>query len=227
MTGQHAHINGVRDLYEPLPPERQYLSKEMKRAGYQTAVVGKWHLKAAPESFDYYYVLPGQGKYHNPVLYSREGGEPQKIRFSSRLSKTVNAKKFEGHSTDVITDLGLDYLENHRDAEKPFFLMLQYKAPHDMFENAKRYDTYLEDVEFPEPESMWNQPDFGSVATRGVDDSLYDTIGSSIGKRNKIRNMGRHMKVDPNLPDDEYKREAYKRYMQRYFRCVKGVDDNL
>ena len=96
-----------------------------------------------------------------------------------------------------------------------------------MFENAKRYDSYLNDVDFPEPESLWNQPDFGSVATRGENDSLYDTIGSSIGKRNKIRNMGRHMKVDPNLPDDEYKREAYKRYMQRYFRCVKGIDDNL
>ena len=50
-------------------------------------------------------------------------------------------------------------------------------------------------------------------------------MATSIGKRNPRRNMGMHMHVDPNLPDDQYKREAYQRYLKKYLRCVKGVDD--
>ena len=114
MTGQYSHINGVRDLYGSLPPEKQYLSMEMKRAGYQTAIVGKWHLKSSPESFDYYCVLPGQGEYHDPEFYTRDEGELEDVRLSSVAHKTVHVRKFQGHSTDVITDLGLDYLEKRR-----------------------------------------------------------------------------------------------------------------
>jgi uncharacterized sulfatase len=215
MTGQYSHTNGVLDLEGVLPAERHYMPQEIRKAGYETAIVGKWHLTVEPEHYDYYKVLPGQGEYHNPVF--REKGKGQ---WPNNLVYT------EGHSSDMITDASLEWLEK-RDKSKPFFLMHHFKAPHDMFENAKRYDSYLEDVEFPEPESMWNQPQFGSVATRGKNDSMLDVIGSSIGKRNRIRNMGMHMEVDPNLSDDEYKREAYRRYMQRYFRCVKGVDDNI
>jgi uncharacterized sulfatase len=215
MTGQYSHVNGVLDLDGSLPRESHYLAIEMKRAGYQTAMIGKWHLKMEPVHFDYYKVLPGQGSYHNPDFHEKGVGT-----WPNNLVHT------EGHSSDRITDATLDWLAS-RDKSKPFFLMHHYKAPHDMFENAPRYDDYMEDVEFPEPENMWRQPDWGSVATRGNNDSLISVIGSSIGKRNHIRNMGMHMKVDTNLSDEEYKHLAYKRYMRRYFRCVKGVDDNL
>ena len=153
----------------------------------------------------------------------------KKIRYSSRLTKEIPVKQYEGHSTDVITDIALDWFANIRKPDQPFFCMLHYKAPHDMFENAKRYDSYLEDVKIPEPNNLHGQPaeGFGSVATRGQDDELIHVIGSSVSKRMTRRNMGQHMGVDRKLPDDEYTSEAYQRYLKRYLRCVKGIDDNL
>jgi uncharacterized sulfatase len=226
LTGQYNHTNEVRDLYDPLPPERQYLPIELKKAGYQTAVVGKWHLRDSPEAFDYYNVFPGQGKYHNPVLYLRDSGEMRKIRFDSRLSRQVRVKEYQGHSSDVITDITLDWLKNKRNENEPFFLMHHFKAPHDMFENAERYDDYLENVDFALPETGY-EPDWGSVATRGFNDSLIHYIGASLGKRNRIRNMGIDLGINQSLPADEYRKQAYNIYMKRYFRCVKGVDDNI
>ena len=59
ITGQYSQTNGVLDLTGNIPPERQYLPIEMKKAGYHTAMIGKWHLKQEPATFDYYSVLPG------------------------------------------------------------------------------------------------------------------------------------------------------------------------
>ena len=227
LTGQYGQINGVVDLSGRLPKEKQYLASEMQKLGYTTAMIGKWHLKHAPEAFDYYNVLPGQGDYFNPTLYARDGDVKTEIRFEEDLVREVNATTYEGHSSDVITDLSLDWLQNKRDKNKPFFLMHHFKAPHDFFEYAPRYEQYLADVNIPEPASLWDNQNNGSVGTRGYDDALLDTIGSSIGHRNRIRNMGMHMGIDPTIPDPEYKRLAYQEYLKRYLRCVKGVDDNV
>jgi uncharacterized sulfatase len=228
LTGQYNHINGVEDLYGVLPETRQYLAHEMRRAGYQTSLVGKWHMRTKPSAFDWYYVLPGQGKYHDPFLYNNQGdGETREQRFDSRLSMEVIGKTFEGHSSDVITDLAMRWFREVRDPETPFFMMLHYKAPHDMYQYAPRYEDYLADVEFPDPENLWDQTQWGSVATRGRNDSLRHIIGSSIGRRNSIRTMGSALEIDDHLDDTAYKRAAYQEYMRRYFRCVKGIDDNL
>lgn len=228
MTGQYGHVNGVHDLSGFLKKENQHLALELKELGYQTAMVGKWHLKHAPDAFDYYNVLPGQGLYFNPVLYNSEGvGEKKTIKFNEGLNREVSAQTYEGHSSDVITDIALDWLKTKRKKGQPFFLMHHFKAPHDFFEFAPRYKDYLEDVEIPEPASLWYNANNGSIGTRGVNDALTDTIGSSIGHRNIIRNMGMHMNIDPNIPDPEYKKLAYQEYLKRYLRCVKGVDDNV
>ncbi|TYA74607.1 sulfatase family protein [Seonamhaeicola marinus] len=227
LTGQYGQVNGVVDLSGRLAKENQYLPIEMGKLGYETAMIGKWHLKHAPDAFDYYNVLPGQGDYFNPTLYAKDGGEPKEIRFEEDLVRTVNATKYEGHSTDVIADIALDWLKNKRDKNKPFFLMQHFKAPHDFFEFAPRYKDYLEETNIPEPESLWDNKNNGSIGTRGVNNTLTDTIGSSIGHRNVIRNMGMHMEIDPSIPDPEYKRLAYQEYLRRYLRCVKGVDDNV
>ncbi len=229
LTGQQCQRNGVLDLYGVLPPEKQYLPTEMKKAGYATAMIGKWHLKADPASFDYYCVLPGQGAYHNPTMYTSDGGTPGEVRIDSTCTKDANVLQFEGHSTDVITDVALKWFSEKRPADQPFFCMLHYKAPHDMFDHADRYDDYLADVEIPEPDNMYDQPatEFGSIATRGENDELIHVIGSSISKRMHSRNMGKHMEVDPELDDREYTHQAYQRYLKKYLRCVKGVDDNL
>ena len=98
ITGQYPQTNGVLDLDGNIPPQRQFLPIEIKKAGYQTAMIGKWHLKQEPASFDYYCVLPGQGNYHNPVF--RTQGELD-------WPKNVITKKGM-HSSDAITDITLE-----------------------------------------------------------------------------------------------------------------------
>ncbi len=208
LTGQYSHVNGVRTLNGSLPPRRQTLANAMRAAGYQTAMIGKWHLKQQP-AFDYYAVLPGQGSYFNPVLRVFGAAWPTERRFSGYDSS---------HSSDVITNLSLEWLEQ-RDRSKPFFLMHHFKAPHDNFENAERYDFLYQGVDIPDPETLWREPNHGSEATKGT--------GTSIGKRNTRRNMGHHMFVDPELDDRAYKRTAYQRYLKKYLRTVRGVDDNV
>ena len=229
LTGQYNHNNGAFDLAGRVPPGKQMLAIQMKKAGYQTAMIGKWHLKDEPADFDYYFVLPGQGKYHDPKLIFQGDKKPWK----------KNVKSFEGqHSTDVITNIALDWLQN-RDSEKPFFLMHHYKAPHDYFKNANRYESYLTDVDIPEPDTLWKTaPNFGSIATRGHNDELISHIGTSIGDRNPRRSYFRDLpKIFPAefpkgyKPEDytekQNKKFAYNAYLKKYLRCVKGVDDNL
>ena len=211
MTGQYAHVNGVLTLNEALPEEKQHLAREMKSAGYQTAIIGKWHLKDRPSAFDYYKVLPGQGKYFNPTFY--ESGVDDEVQMI-------------GHSTDCITSSVLDWFEQVRDPDKPFFLKMHFKAPHDYFEHAPRYKDYLKGVDIPEPESLWHRGE-GSIATRGHEGELEDVIATSIGRRNFRRNYVMDYGVDDALSDTEAKRAAYNIYLKQYLRCVKGVDDNV
>lgn len=218
ITGQYSQTNGILDLNGVLEPEKEYLPMEMKKLGYETAMLGKWHLASEPSAFDFYTVLPGQGKYFNPSFLVR-GEKPW----------PENIIETEGHSTDVITDICFEWLQNKRDKSKPFFFMLHYKAPHDMFEFAPRYAGYLEDVEIPEPSSMYYNANNGSVATRGLNDELINVIGSSVSHRNTIRNMGMesHIKIDQSIADPEYAHLAYQEYLKKYLRCVKGIDDNI
>lgn len=210
MTGQYSHTTGVKTLDGELAPARQHLAWLMGQAGYQTAMVGKWHLGAEPAAFDYYCVFPGQGSYFNPILHEKGKPWPDNLRRFSGYDSS--------HSSDVVTDVSLDWLKK-RDTSRPFFLMHHFKAPHDNFENAERYDWLYDDVEIPEPDTLWASPNYGSEATKGM--------GTSIGKRNTRRNMGQHMFVNPKLGDREYLKTAYQRYMKKYLRCVKGVDDNV
>ena len=208
ITGQYPQRNGVLDLNDSLGLENQYLPMEMKKAGYQTAMIGKWHLKKEPAAFDYYSVLPGQGKYHNPAF---------RVRGDKPWPRNI-IKKTGMHSSDAITDVSLDWLENRRDKRKPFFLMHHFKAPHDLFENAKRYDNYLKDVEIPEPENLLRPPD-GSAATRGM--------GSGVGRTHAPWTLAKKLGILENLDERSYAQAGYQKYLKRYLRCVKGVDDNV
>ena len=216
LTGQYNHRNKVYDLDGSLDAAHQFLPLEMSKAGYQTAMIGKWHLGAEPAAFDYYCVLPGQGEYFNPHFLVR-GDKPW----------PKNIVKHEGHVTDVTLDLVLDWMKHGRDPKKPFFLMYHNKAPHDNFEFAPRYKDYLKDTEIPEPSSLWSQPHFGSIATRGDHDELLPYIGSSIGTRNPMRNMVGLFGLGTLPTEEQRKHAAYQEYLKRYLRCVKGIDDSL
>ena len=228
LTGQYNHVNGAVDLSGRVMPGKQMLAIEMGKAGYETAMIGKWHLKVEPKDFDYYCVLPGQGKYHGPSFRVR-GDKPWGKNLIDFPDK---------HSTDAITDLTLEWLKD-RKQEKPFFLMHHYKAPHDYFENAERYESFLADVDVPEPETLWKRhPKFGSLATRGNKDELIPHVGTSIGNRNPRRSYLRDLpgrfprefpeNYDPDdYTDEQNTRFAYNAYLKKFLRCVKGIDDNL
>ncbi len=208
LSGQYSHNNGVYTLIQELPHRKHNLPRMIKAAGYETAMIGKWHLKLEPSTFDFYTVLPGQGWYHNPE-FRVPGPEPWP-------KNTMRVKK---HSSDAITDISLKWLKNRKQKDKPFFLMHHFKAPHDDFENAERYDFLYQDETIPEPDSLRNRANHGPAGQ--------ETYGTSVGKRNKRRRMGMHMFVDDNLDDDQYMTVAYQRYLKKFLRCVKGVDDNV
>ena len=143
------------------------------------------------------------------------------------------------HSSDAITDQSIEWLDSGWDRSKPFFLMHHYKAPHDYFDNAERYDNYLADIDIPEPATLhsWNAQ-FGSLATRGDQDELTPHIGTSIGGRNPRRSYLLDLpklypaefppKFDASQHEAQVNRRlAYNAYLKKYLRCVKGVDDNL
>jgi N-acetylglucosamine-6-sulfatase len=133
LTGQYKHTNNAFDLAGRVLPGKQTLAIEFGKSGYHTAMIGKWHLKDEPADYQYHSVLAGQGRYLNLEF---------RIRGEKKWGK--NTVKYEGkHSTDVITDITLDWLKEGWDQEKPFFLMHHYKAPRDHFENAPRYENFL------------------------------------------------------------------------------------
>lgn len=209
LTGQYSHINGITGNNNPLDSAHQYMAIEMRKAGYETAVIGKWHLIAEPKAFDFYQVLPKQGKYGNPVFKVK--GQPEQV-------------KLQGHSSDVIASSAIKWMGNRLDKEKPFFLNIHFKAPHGPFKNAARYDSYLEDTMIPEPSSLRNRGN-GSIATFGVDNELEKYISSSVGDRHPEKNWLKFIAEDE--AGDDILGAAYQEYLKRYLRCVKGVDDNV
>ncbi len=219
LTGQYSHINGVRSLGGRVAEEDQTLPLTMRKAGYQTAVIGKWHLGIQPLAFDYYKVLQSQGKYHNPEFFERVAPDTKESSYTQK-----------GYCSDLIAQSSIEWLKK-RDKTKPFVLLNHFKAPHGPWDAADRYDNLYADIEIPEPKSLWDNANNGSIATRGHNDELLFNIGSSVGRRNKYRS---HVAKDRALrsklsamTDDEVKRAGYQNYLKQYLRCVRGVDDNI
>ena len=121
LTGTYSHINGMYDHYSTFNNKLPTFPKLLQKAGYQTAIVGKWHLTSDPAGFDYWDVLPGQGKYYRPEFITAEG-------------KT----EIEGYVTDIITKKSLEWLKNGRDPDEPFLMMVHHKAPHRPWDPAPR-----------------------------------------------------------------------------------------
>ncbi|MCF7762086.1 MAG: sulfatase [Verrucomicrobia bacterium] len=140
LTGKHSHKNGfMRNTGKGFDQSQWTVAKALQQAGYSTAVIGKWHLQTTPVGFDHWEIFPGQGSYYNPVFIQRDGSQ----------------KRFEGYATDLTTEKAIAWLD-HRDKTKPFFLMAQHKAPHRTFAPALRHLGSFDDIEIPEPDSLFD-----------------------------------------------------------------------
>ena len=210
MTGKYSHKNGVYK-FTALDQSQPTLPKAMQSNGYQTAFYGKYHMHSNPVGFDEFSILPGQGRYHNPVFIKKGDEHP------SGWVQQGKRTEYEGHSSDAIADQALEYLQNARTPDKPFMLFCQFKAPHDTWEYAKRYEDFLADVEIPEPPNLFDDYEGRSDALK----KQLQYIGSDWGDHTNF------LEETADLEGEAKKKMQYQLYMKKYLRCVKGVDDNV
>jgi len=226
LTGQYSHLNGV-PVFNRFDSTRQNVAKLMQQGGYYTGIIGKWHLGSDPSGFDHWEILPGQGTYFNPVLYTATDQKTYTDRYV----------------TDVLTDLAIDFLKD-RPKNKPFFLMLHNKAPHRPWEPDEPHRRQFADRWIPEPETLWD-----TYATRT--DALHENL-----QRVMADLTNRDLKLTPPSPltgpalttwnatkpesvtvtrdgksvtltGEALARWKYQRYMQDYLATIQSVDDNL
>ncbi len=245
QTGKHSHMNGFMNNGNSFDWNQQTFPKLLQKAGYQTAIYGKSHLKGKPQGFDDWKVLPGQGLYYNPDFITPEG----KI--------TV-----EGYCTDIVTDMAVHWLKSKRSKDKPFMLMVQHKAPHRNWMPAPRHLHLYDDIEIPEPATLFDKWEDNAPPARHQEleidrhmDINYDLFvdltadySQEASQKRQDRSAWKNMKRmtpkqlgawrDAYGPKDaafhkaklsgkELVRWKYQRYAKNYLRCVKGVDESV
>ena len=211
LTGKHSHLNGKYHNGDRFNHDQNQFQKVLQENGYQTAMVGKIHLDGAMQGFDYWEVLPGQGKYIHPDFITKDG-------------KT----KYKGHSTDIITDRALRWLKNDR-ANKPFMLMVHYKAPHRNWTPAPRNIQAFKDRVFPEPNNLFDSYEGRGTAAHKQDLSIEKSM--RIEYDNKVGRNGFDYRTK-DLKSNSYEgkeliRWKYQSYMKDYLACIYGVDENI
>lgn len=246
MTGLYSHQSGQRTLGEGIDTAKTFFTELLQQNGYQTAVVGKWHLPCDPKGFDYYKILQGQGQYYNSAFRSKDTD-----------GKYV---KEEGYATTLITDHSISFLEQ-RDKDKPFCLLVHHKAPHRNWMPEPKYLDLYEDVEFPLPETFYDDYSTRCSAAHTQDMSISETMTlvydlkvaelKNVPPYDKEANVGdlewllnrmtpeqkeiwykaynpRNQKfIDQNLSGDDLLKWKYQRYLRDYLRCIKSVDDQV
>ena len=224
LTGKYGHLNGFVRNGDRFDGTQQTVSKLLQQAGYQTAVIGKWHLESDPIGFDYWHILFGQGPYYNPPM------------------KTAEARvNHEGYTTDIITDLTLDWLKEGRDPNKPFFLMYQHKAPHRNWQPGPKYLTKYDDVTIPEPETLFDDYSGRGPAARNQQMTVAEHLNRDDLKLDTPKNLTEEQRKQweaaygpkneafekSNLKGKDLTRWKYQRYAKDYLRCVDSVDENV
>ncbi len=202
LTGQYSHKNGVYCVGDNIDPKREHIAHLLRRLGYQTALVGKWHLGTDPSGFDYWNILPGLGDYHNPKM--RKSGEKAYREYPGKYSE------------DLITDLSLDWLKQ-RDKDRPFILFCHYKSPHRQWDPAPRFVDLYKDAKLPEPATLL---DDHAGRAKGV-----AAARMVIGKHMDDRDL--QTKIPRDLAPDDLRRWAYQHYLKRYLACAHGMDENI
>jgi arylsulfatase A-like enzyme len=224
LTGKHSHLNGFLDNnHGRFDGSQVTFPKLLKAAGYQTAMIGKWHLETDPTGFDYWNILIGQGPYYNPPMI--ENG----VR-----------KKYTGYTTDIITDLALEQLKK-LDRSKPFLMMYQHKGPHrEWSPNLKDLPLY-DETEFPEPATLFDDYSGRGSAAKNQEMQISRDLNELDLKLTPPKSLNPEQLQQWNahfeprnaafraakLEGKELVRWKYNRYLQNYLRCVHSVDENI
>ena len=242
ITGKHSHKNGfTNNEHGIFDGTQQTMPKLLQQAGYQTAIVGKWHLVTLPTGFDYWNILPEQGDYYNPD-------------FITMQNDTVRER---GYVTNVITDKAIDWMEHRRDRSKPFALFIHHKACHRCWLPEIKYLREYEDKTFALPETFYdNYEGRRAAAAQEMEiadnrhmDIVYDTKMYRPGMTtrltsNYLRMISRLDSADLQQYNDVYEPLArdfyrqnlsgkalaefkYQRYMRDYAKVLKSLDDNI
>lgn len=242
LTGKHSHKNGfTHNEHGVFDGSQQTMPKLLQQAGYQTAIIGKWHLVSEPTGFDYWNILPDQGDYYNPSFITMSG-------------ESVVER---GYVTDIVTDKAIDWMEEKRDPQKPFALFIHHKACHRCWLPDLKYLTEYEDKEFELPSTFYD--DYaGRLAAQTAEmqigdnehmDIVYDTKMYKPGAQTRLTNgylrmIHRLDSVDlakynsfydplskkfyeADLKGDELAQFKYQRYMRDYAKVLKSLDDNV
>ena len=225
LTGKYSHINGVT-VFNRFDGSQWTVAKALQSAGYQTAMIGKWHLTSDPTGFDFWNILPGQGLYHDPVF----------IRMGER-------QKLSGYATDLITDKAIEFLKN-RSKDKPFFLMCHHKAPHRPWQPDAKHAHLYDDVDIPEPDTFNDdyatRADAATEATMRIDRHLTRNdlkitpppglTGEQLNRWRRGVDAELEVTVSgetKKLTGEALKKWKYQRYIKDYLRCIASVDENV
>ena len=239
LTGKHSHENCMINNSLTFDGTQQTFPKLLQETGYQTALIGKWHLGSNPTGFDYWNILPGQGQYYNPDFI--EMGEQ---------------KRAEGYATTLITDFALDWLDR-RDAAKPFCLLVHHKAPHRTWMPDTTHLDLFEDENFTLPDTYFDDYK-GRQAAAGQKmsiikdmDLVYDlkmldyegeiqtryrkSFEGQVGRMNSRQREKWDAEYLPRIREfkkaglkgKELAEWKYRRYMTDYLRTIASVDENV
>ena len=225
LTGKYSHLNGV-PVFNRFDGSQPHVAKHLQAAGYHTAMIGKWHLGGEPTGFDYWTILPGQGRYHNPQFLGPDGG------------RTV-----QGYATDVITDEAIAFLKN-RPKDKPFFLMCHHKAPHREWSPDAAHAKMYDGTDIPEPTTL--RDDYATRTDAAREATM--TIGKHLTRRDlKLKppagltgpKLQQWLGASPTevtievdgkpqtLTGEPLFKWKYQQYIKDYLRCIASVDDNV
>ncbi len=246
LTGKHSVHNGFVDNSSRFDGSQPTVQKYLRESGYETSIIGKWHLVTQPTGFDHWEILPGQGSYWNPEFIQMDGSR----------------KRFEGYVTDIITDKTIDWMENRDDKDKPFILMSQHKAPHRNWMPAERHLMMFDGIDLPEPETLFDDYSERSEALKtqemtisdhffwGWDMFFHEAPPAAASMMNGLpnheyRRMTERQKrafdyaygprnqefLDDleagKLSEEDITRWKYQRYIKNYLRTIRAIDENV
>ncbi|MBK7712031.1 MAG: sulfatase [Bacteroidales bacterium] len=236
LTGKYSHLNEyvANEDQAPFDGSQQTFPKILQKSGYNTAIIGKWHLESEPTGFSHWEILPGQGNYYNPDFIDKKGKHTE-----------------NGYVTEIITQKSISWLKEAMSAGKPFMLMMHHKAPHREWEPGPNELTLYRNITFPEPETLFDDYSGRGAAEKTQDMTIEKTLrieqdlklyrdksgmkNTGLGRMDTGQKMRWDEVYDPiirqfyesGLTGTDLVRFKYQRYLQDYLACIAAVDKSV